>query len=48
MGDVDWRATVPDLSGELTSVNFERPFKGGYAIVYQGQWKGKAVSGFHN
>ncbi|PVG01327.1 kinase-like protein [Serendipita vermifera] len=36
MNDFDWRAAILDLSGELTSINFQRPFRGGYSIVYQG------------
>ncbi|PVG01330.1 kinase-like protein, partial [Serendipita vermifera] len=44
MDDFDWRSAIPDLSGELTSINFQRPLRGGYSIVYQGQWKGRIVA----
>jgi hypothetical protein len=43
MDELDWKATVPDLSGQIMSVNYQHPFGGGYSTVYQGQWSGKTV-----
>ncbi|PVF94696.1 kinase-like protein [Serendipita vermifera] len=40
----DWESNIPNLSGQLTSIDFRQGMRGGYSTVYKSQWNGDLVS----